>query len=244
MSITKKHRYQKFANQTLYWLDSDGHSNWKQHQANDQQRAQLKKYGFDQENSFTYEMNSHGFRSAEFSDTPGFIALGCSFTCGVGLPIQQVWPSMVAEACQLTAWNLGIGSASLDTCYRMLVNYLDQLNPKFVMLLIPDTSRFEIQHQDNPVWFLPNCSPDDKIFDNLQKIWYSDPQNSLINQSKNIQAMQYLCDQRGVKFIANKIYFRGADAEDQWPSARDLLHSGFQEQKNIANDFMTGLEKR
>ncbi len=244
MKVSAKHRYQQYANQTLYWLDSDGRYEWEQHRKDQDKHAQLTKYGFDHEHAIVYRMNSHGFRCDEFSQEPGFIALGCSFTCGIGLPVEQTWPWQVGSALGLRAWNLGIGSASLDTCFRMLVNYLDQLQPKFVMLLIPHAYRFEIHAADGPFWFMPGVVVNDKSLQTVQKVWYANDQNSHINQIKNLWAMQHLCSERGIRLITQDIPTEPQDVTDRWPTARDLLHNGNSTQTLWANNFLKKLEER
>jgi len=243
MKVTAKHRYQQYANQTLYWLDSDGRQEWEHNLKDKTKHAQLKKYGFDQEHAIVYQLNSHGFRCDEFSDRPGFIALGCSFTCGIGLPIEQTWPYQVGSALDLSVWNLGIGSSGLDTCFRLLINYLDQLRPKFVMLLIPPQHRFEIHDLDGPVWIMPGVAVNDKALQTVQKVWYSNDQNSQINKIKNLWAMQQLCDKRGIRLITQEIPTEPQDITDKWPSARDLLHNGHATHQVWANNFLRKLKE-
>ena len=108
IELTSKHIYQMYANQTLHWLGTDSLELWQKNMQDSERRAHLTKYGFDNPRAIVYQMNSRGFRCKEFDHTDGFIALGCSHTCGIGLPENQAWPSIVSQATGLTAWIVGL----------------------------------------------------------------------------------------------------------------------------------------
>lgn len=246
LDITPKHKNDFVAGQRLYWLDLDSEELWKTNMQDPERRAQLEKYGFDRPDAITYDMNSKGFRSEEFDDRPGFIALGCSFTCGIGLPVDQVWPSIVSQATGLVPWNLGIGASGLDTCFRMLYNYIDRLDTKFVMLLTPDRDRFEIHKLGTPCMVMHNKTHPDSAIDEIKKFWFSDDQNTATNYNKNLLAIQQLCQSRKIKLI---IKHQVPDllgqkiSQDQWPTGRDLKHVGYLEQKRCAEIFLNELNQ-
>lgn len=246
MQITKKHRYEQFSNQTLKWLDLDSQHLWLENMQNPEKRKQLEQFGFGHPNAIDYKINAQGFRSSEFDNSPGFIALGCSFTCGIGLPCEQVWPSMVARATGLNAWNLGIGGCGLDTCFRLLYNYIDALNPKFVMLLAPDPDRFELHLQGTPLPIMHHTEgpgPAETI-KQIKQIWYTDDQNSNVNYLKNILAITQLCNNRQIPLIIRKVntLYQNKLASS-WPSARDLRHVGHAEQRACADQFLKDLNQ-
>ena len=243
-NITKLHKNQHLVNQTLHWLDIDNKELWQSNIADPARRAQLEHFGFDRPDAITYQMNSHGFRCNDFDSRPGFIALGCSFTSGIGLPIEQVWPTIVGNFAGLVPWNLGIGGAGSDTCFRMLINYIDLLNPKFVMLLTPDPDRFEIHYLSRPYTIMHNQAHPNSKINEIQKFWFSDEQNTLVNYTKNLLAMQQICSSRNIKFVIKKLYpdLLGQNiTQAQWPSARDLQHVGYLEQKRCAELFLQDL---
>lgn len=246
IELTSKHIYQMYANQTLHWLGTDSLELWQKNMQDSERRAHLTKYGFDNPQAIVYQMNSHGFRCKEFDHTDGFITLGCSHTFGIGLPENQAWPSIVSQATGLTAWNLGIGGVGLDTCFRMLYNYIDQLRPKFVMLLIPDRDRFELHHLDSPKTLLHSYLDPNSEIEELKKIWFADEQNSQVNQVKNLLAMQQLCAERGIPLIAkplqsNLIGLKLRSYVDHWPSGRDLMHLGYLDHQYCAGKFLEEL---
>lgn len=245
-NITKSHRYTSMANQCLSWLDVDNEQRWHQHMRDPERQQQLIKYGYDKPGIITYSLNSHGFRSDEFDDSPGFIALGCSFTMGIGLPVDHVWPSMVSQDTGLKAWNLGIGGCGLDTCFRMLYSYIDVLHPRFVMLLMPDPDRFETHMLGQPEMIMHNSPPTTQAVETIKKHYFSDPQNTAVNVEKNMLAIRQMCDSRGIKLINKPVYptLLGQKlTTDKWPDARDLMHVGHAHQRHCADQFLADLDQ-
>jgi hypothetical protein len=242
MNLTKKHRYSQYRNQTVDWLDTDSETTFQANMQDPIKRQQLEKYDWHLPKCITYKFNSHGFRSEEFSSGAGFIALGCSFTAGIGLPIHQVWPSIVAERIGLQAWNLGIGGSSMDTCFRMLANYIEELCPKFVMLLRPHLGRFEIHNHQGPTNILPNMGLRSE-HPEIQKLWYAYEQNQIVNFYKNTIAIEYLCNKHNVKLIIkdSKEDLSIDPSPDAYPAARDLSHNGAASHVWCAERFLKDL---
>ena len=246
IALTNKHKNSHFANQTLQWLDLDSEENWQAHMQNPEQRQHLEKYGFDRPESVSYRMNNHGFRCDDFDNRPGFIALGCSFTCGIGLPADQVWPSMVGQVTGLVPWNLGIGAAGLDTAFRLLYHYIDVLDPKFVMLLIPDRDRFEIHHLGTPRLVMHSTKHPGPEIEIIKKFYFSDEQNNYVNHAKNMLAITQLCQSRQVKLIAkplNPTLIGFYPPTEKWPASRDLRHVGYREHQRCADLFLEELNQ-
>lgn len=244
MGITDKHNNQYLINQTLNWFDLDNEKNWVRNMQDPEKRDQLLAYGFDHPGAFTYQINSNGFRGKNFSQDPGFIALGCSFTSGIGLPESQVWPTIVGKELNLNPCNLGIGGCGLDTCFRMLVNYIDKLNPRFVMLLIPDSGRFEIHHQGTPWPIMYNSNYLPETIATVKKMWLADEQNSIVNHTKNMLAIRQLCQDRMIKLISKPLYptlLGTRRTNGKWPASRDLVHVGYAEQQHCAQQFLNDL---
>ena len=236
--VSGYHVNEKYANQTRYWSGSDNFVRW-QHNMQDQvRRKQLEKYQFDQIESISYSFNRHGFRCKEFDDSEGFITLGCSFTEGVGLPQDQVWPAIVEKSTNLSAWNLGVGGCSTDTCFRLLCNWIEKLNVKFVLLLTPDISRFEFFLDSQPTSFLPH-----NIEHNVQKYWYSQNSNSELNAVKNYLAMKELCREHNIKFVTATldVITGGFGLPFPLPIARDFMHVGHANHVACANYFLNKL---
>ena len=239
--ISNSHRYSHYAGQTLEWLDSDDYNWWRQNMRNDERRSVLEQNGWDKPGVITYTMNSHGFRTHEFGTETGYIALGCSFTAGIGLPNHQIWPTIVENTTGTRVWNLGIGGCAMDTCFRLLYNHITTLNIAAVLLLRPSPLRCETHYNDKIEVFMPNGHSDPSL-DTIKKYWYSDTQNQVVNAVKNTLAMQALCNERGIKLVV-----KDADifthSTDKFPGARDLMHSGHTKQQNFAQLFIDELNQ-
>src|SRR6056300_1497585 len=94
----------------------------------------------------SYEVNSHGFRGIEMPTVKkprSIITLGCSNTFGVGMPIGQIWPTLVGNTLKIRAYNLGVPLGSLDTAFRVLLAWLPKIRPSHVFLLEPPGIRYE-----------------------------------------------------------------------------------------------------
>jgi hypothetical protein len=228
------HFYQQFASTTRLWDATDSEENFKANCAVEENYNKLKDLGWLEPNVITYKYNSQGFRDDEFDQQPAGIALGCSHTMGTGIRIEHTWPSQLQNLLGQKIWNLGSGGAALDTCYRLLEYWIENLNVKFVVCAVPNISRYEVF---NSKWLniLPSMPLDIKGFDFLrdyQKNYLLYDQNSEINQRKNLQVMQYICHKKDVPFYYDLM--KGfVDAK----LARDLLHCGIDTQEKLANKF-------
>ena len=226
---TIPHRWLSNQNKQLHWCDMDRLEEWHANMQNPSTRRVLEINGWDRPDNIVYKFNSHGFRCDEFSDAPGIIALGCSFTGGVALPEDKIWPSLVASRLNLKLWNLGVGAASMDTCFRLLNHYITKLNVCMVLLLTPSPDRFEIFDSDNNVEYIV---PTSHSHNSYQKSWYKSEQNSVQNFSKNILAIRYLCHINNVKLVEKNHFTdllkvpRLDESVRSTDRGRDLEHPG------------------
>lgn len=115
--------------------------------------------------SFNYTFNSSGFRCDEFnllSELP-IVFLGCSFTEGEGLPVDNTWAYLLLEHIRratnktIPFWNLATGGSGTDMNAGLLANFIDQLKPKYIFYLRPPWMRRAIfVNQHNIQNWLPN----------------------------------------------------------------------------------------
>jgi hypothetical protein len=104
--------------------------------------------------------------------------------------------------------------------------------PKDRFELLCTGRRFEVFVPQNP-HSLHNFN------DYYIKHWYLNDDNSRINQRKNIQAVQQLCADLHIPFVAHtaeEYMFFNPNEPDIW--ARDYMHGGPRVQKNIADRFI------
>jgi hypothetical protein len=209
-----------------------------------QRKQQLEKYGFlDDNHVVSYQFNQDGFRCKNFDDSDSIIALGCSFTMGVGLHAENTWPSVIEQQLKLTVWNLGISGASMDTCFRMLNYYISKLNAKCVLVLGPPNQRFELHTDSGVECFMPSQIMPSENAHPVEQYWYQNEINGELNYYKNCLAIQQLCQQHGKKCVIGYSLelLAKKDPSDQWPGARDMMHAGAREQQSCAGYFLKAI---
>jgi hypothetical protein len=188
----------------------------------------LESLGFLQPDCISYIYNKLGFRAEEFDDRPAGIALGCSFTEGVGIPLEATWPAQLSKMLGQHVWNLGVGGSSADTAYNLLEHYIDQLNTKFVVMCVPPRDRFEFFRGLEPIRVLGNIEPPN-LYKTFFMEWFATEENSLTNRQKNILAIQQLCAQREIPLyylLVEELIYDG--------KARDLAHAGVESNQDFA----------
>jgi hypothetical protein len=239
--------YKQHANTTRYWLQNDRKELY---ELNLKSNYDLLKNNNWIDNSFTYKFNSHGFRCDEFTDEPSIMFLGCSFTCGIGLPIDYIWPELVSKKLNMRCANLGIGGSSIDTAFRLCHGWIDIIKPQIVILLEPPGVRVELVYNDTIV----NLNTGITVFENgfiasknLQnpnhnnhqtfiKEWSLDDNNDYFNKIKNKLAIESICSARNIKCLSipfKEIFKRKVDL------ARDLSHYGIKSNQLFADYILT-----
>lgn len=193
------------------------------------EKTHPEKFRYWKDRSINYNYNNLGFRS-DFNFKPGMkgdLYLGCSFTEGIGLPLECTWPSLLSTELGTRGFNLGTGGYSIDTCFRYLVaahNF--GLKFKRVFLLVPPPNRYEQIIKDNSMFkpFLNERHQEDIIFHtmpNMMNHYWSDntilsgknelivgyligsESNALINSYKTTLAIEAF-----TKKVGAKLYYR------------------------------------
>jgi hypothetical protein len=246
------HFGQYLANKTLEWLPTDTKENYEKLIQDPGHRAYFAKLGWDQPGAITYKLNSYGYRADEFDDEPCMVALGCSYSVGIGLPDEVTWARQTATALGLKCANLSWGGYSADSCYRLAEYWVPKLMPNYVCMLVPPRHRIELllDNQDTMIQQLPvevfMPQSQSSLFspnDHYLKHWFLNDENAKINQRKNILAIRQMCADLNIPCT---IYH----AEDHmWWSreeigyARDFMHGGpaihNQLARKMINDYQT-----
>lgn len=225
------HFNQQYASTTQFWSGTDSKRGFKINCANERTYKKLKQLGWI-DTELLYKFNSEGFRDNDFDQQPAGLALGCSHTQGVGIQDDNTWPRQLEKMLGQKVWNLGVGGSALDTCYRVLEYWIDQLNIKFVVCAVPDISRYEV-FTGSWLHILPSSIIPPWLHD-YQKNYLFYDQNSNLNRRKNLLAMQNICDKHDVLFyydLLEKSFF----GNDNY--ARDLMHSGPASNHYLAKTF-------
>lgn len=132
-----------------------------------------------QPGSFQYTYNSDGFRCDEF-DLPSqerIVFLGCSFTEGIGLPIESTWAYQLLQKIRnktgknIPFWNLAIGGGGIDTMASHLYQYIDKIRPRHIIFLRPPWVRRQAKiNTDYHIEWMPGydsvSSEFEKVFSN------------------------------------------------------------------------------
>ena len=226
------------AAKTSLWYRFDSEEKYNDHMSKPIKRQQLLENNWI-DKDIIYQFNSRGFRTPEFTDKENFLVLGCSFTCGVGLPEEMMWANLLSKSLGLDVWNLGVGGSGSDTCYRIADHYIPKLRPRYVIMLEPEHARTEIFAAVHGVSVWPQIVRPDindsmryLTDNNYMKTWWLYDENSRIRAQKCVQAIAYLCYKYHVEFY----HYKAVDFISQkfWKLmsgvlvdvARDLAHPG------------------
>lgn len=206
----------------IEWIPTDSKELFEKNLQDPEQRKKLERYNW-LDKKITYNLNSYGFRTPEFVETKNFVVLGCSFTFGIGLPEEEIWPSLLSNRLNLKNWNLGSPGASSDSCYRLARYFIPMLRPEFVVMLEPFINRLEICNSGSPniVTGTKNQAWGDLHF---LKTWFLYDENNYLRAEKNKQSIAYLCSQYKVDFYCYKPDCITMNNNESY--ARDLDHPG------------------
>jgi len=234
-------------------MPSDTEENFQRLMQDPQHRQYFHELGWDQPGAITYRINSNGFRCPEF-DTTGdwFLALGCSYTMGIGLPESGLWPTMVAKSLGLNCANLSWGGSSADTCFRWAEYWIPVLRPRAVAMLAPPAARIElilcpdfVKHPQTPMIdvYLPqslslNFNPNDSFLTH----WFAEIENSRVNNRKNKLAVRQICADLGIPCVAFDAHEVMSGTREELGYARDYLHGGLPAHRMIAERVLNALE--
>lgn len=171
-----------------------------------------------------YRYNNLGFRSdVDFTpDLKGVVTLGCSFTEGIGLPLELTWGAKIANYLNLPHINLGSSGTGLDTSFRLLLGIIDKVQFDTVFLLTPPPFRFETFVGDNRLLqeYMVERDKQNNIFSTLHRgnvtEWMSHKftegedllrsyllggdRQAELHQIRTLCAIEGLCKQLGVNF--------------------------------------------
>ena len=218
------------AGKTVNWLGTDSKYNADCNWQNPETKQQMILNGWDHNTVIEYKFNQNCFRTDEFDNSSRIMILGCSFTIGVGLHLNQTWPERFSKLTGNLIWNLATGSASMDTCYRVLKHYLPYLNVNTVIMCDPGNNgndRFELWTNHNGAESVITVLNPDQDNGQYCKDWFSSDKNATIQYEKNLDAMQNVCTKSGVRFM----HFHRYDASKKYynhvpDKSRCLKHLG------------------
>jgi len=215
-------------NANMLWSGSDLESNY---------LANPKKADWANIN-ISYQYNAQGFRTHDLISLyrqKVDVALGCSQTEGIGLPVEANWPSQLALGRPYPMLNLGISTGTTDTVARILTNVAGLYDIQTVFILWPEKARFETYAGIQII-------PKGPGYSKIEEVWYMDNSMSEQRFNKNQSIVYMLRDQYGFKIVEDSAYTvcRGMPRGNVDP-ARDGMHFGFETQKGIAGKFLNAV---
>ena len=221
------------------------------------------------QDTIAYTFNSQGYRCDEFENikwNESILALGCSYTQGVGLDDTECWSYKLQEKLAMPVVNLAQhGTSIFYHLYNLEI--LHKLNPKFVIVQIPDVHRFTLfpassnKEIRNLGWFSIS------YMTAFAKLWKRKEFELAMQQRKDAHFMEVWSESNNhlqyVKFAVNYIktlykdrcFFFGISNGSAEPSlinihaeivdvARDLEHAGPMSHLNWATQLCQALKSR
>jgi len=170
---------------------------------------------------FTYKLNKYAFRN-DVDIMPNQIdlaAFGCSFTFGVGLPNQLIWPHLLAKELNLSYLNFGVGGRSIATCVDLFLIVSKHIKIDKAVFLFPSIERLQIAKKypdwdSNEVFHLSVMgnyeSKENKFFELDEKIIY---RALPIEEMKKIAKNQIYLLEHMAKLRNVKVYISSWDLE-------------------------------
>ena len=95
--------------------------------------------------STEYSYNNFGYRSNDWHTGSSILAVGCSNTSGIGVPIKHSWPQILSSKINKDVRNLSIPGSSIMTLVSKMFAYFKEFgNPEIIFCLFPDPFRITL----------------------------------------------------------------------------------------------------
>ncbi len=238
-----------YAGKTVTWCPSDTEERFNNNMGDAAARKKLERYGWTPE-SISYTFNTDGFRADEFTynENDSVVFFGCSLTMGVGVDLESSWAYRVAQNLGLRRYNLGVAGGGPDMCFRLAYHWLPKLRPKYVIMVTPNASRFEVMVPREDIMFLPNMLEHYGNKTQFYTDWLSHPANADMNRLKAVMGVQTVCNSIGVPLLEIPVEefivtSKEAPITDErilklLSLGRDLLHPGREWNEYVAEGVM------
>lgn len=178
----------------------------------------------DNSNLVKYEFNDYGYRSPydykSLLDTDKIVCIGCSFTEGIGLDIEETWPYLLSQYIGLPYINLGKAGGSDGYMMWQLMNVLKNIQTKNIFVLSPPSGRFfelsDTTFQSKQAWDVETPT---ETYSNFYEL--------------NTFVLSTLCDKYNIHHINSYQY----GENQRWTKAKDNQHFGYDYHIKIAEEF-------
>lgn len=97
-----------------------------------------------------YYYNNFGYRSNDWVGSSSILAVGCSNTFALGVPVEYSWPQILSKMIGKDVRNLSRQGASIgDLISKMFAYFKEFGNPETIFCLFPDPYRLRIPGNKN-----------------------------------------------------------------------------------------------
>jgi hypothetical protein len=231
----------RYAGQTLDWLPTDTKENYDRMTQDLAHCEYFAQKGWDQPGAITYRINSNGFRSKEFVPGTCLLALGCSYSMGIGLPESAIWPTLVGNSLSLDVYNLSWPGASADTCFMLAQYWIPVLQPRLVVFTAPPQHRLDLLDDHEHTTYMPGQELSQNEF--IQK-WFTVDRNAELNNARNKYAIRGLCVEHNVPCMTYNAHEYFARSREEVEYARDYMHAGPLGHKMFAERILDDWRKK
>ena len=229
---------------TLQWMGADQLSTW-QHNLRGNPYLQYQYPGID------YQLNSQGFRCAEWADcdwSESLVVLGCSVTLGEGLRHDQIWTEQLSSRLARPVINLGISGAgsALITANNLVLWHWGH-RPKLVINVWPTADRVTAFTEQGVIcmgaWQVTAADTAEELARwqrVYQQVNHSDyHQNSLLTQSSLTVRALWGSQSREYTWAPSSAEILGCDllTWSQGDLARDQRHPGAETHRQWAAEI-------
>jgi len=184
--------------------------------------AIIKKYTHEgEEKEWRADHNNYGFRCEDIEEKTDndlvIVSLGCSFTYGAGVHVEDRWTDVLCKKIQETTtlkvrnYNLALEGHSNDYCARMVFKTIENLKPDLYCFLFTYRNRMEwVTNEGNKV---TNVIPGhDDVFINVMNDGVA-----MYNFHKNYALINALCNLHKVPFLFSAIDPRIHNSVEELP---------------------------
>lgn len=194
-----------------------------------------------------YRINSSGFRGAHFTNDPALIFFGCSFTFGIGMHEEKIWPTRTSKHFNLQCCNLGIPGHGLDfqSIYAPLWLLKEIPNPRAFLIKFPPQPRITFYREIRDELYIENIVSsinESELHKNplMRLITSSALPTSIVNNFIGLNAIVTLANQLDIPII--KINDNQAINLNN-SVARDYYHPGADTHAALSAQAIQKLEK-
>ncbi len=224
------------ANKTFKWMTADTEENYKK-----VIRTTEVPYG---PTDIEYKYNNYGFRCDDFESWEKhpfrILYAGCSMTEGIGLPLKDIWPTLLHnKICEtygvkIPFWTVASGGTGIDQLVRHIYNVKDLLRPQIIISYLPSKERRELAFETRwGPWSLETIEGrNTKVFLDDRLIEYQTEKNiaMLDMMLKEIDCSflfsSSMADFQIKDYIDNPRFIQRPHVPEQYDVARDGIHAG------------------